>query len=56
MENFKIAFIGSGNIAGSLIGGLIANGIDPRQLVAADPDGERRRQIKENYGIKIFDA
>ena len=42
MENCAIAFIGCGNMARSLIGGLIANNIDPSRLIAADPDAGQR--------------
>ena len=56
MENFKVAFIGSGNIASSMIGGLITNGLEPRQLVAADPDGTQQQLIAEKYGIRVFDV
>ena len=55
MENFKVAFIGGGNIAGSMIGGLIANGVEPRQLVAADPDSKQQQLIAKKYGIRVFD-
>ena len=56
MENFRVAFIGSGNIASSMIGGLIANGMEPRQLVAADPDSTQQQLIAKKYGIRVFDA
>ena len=56
MENFKAAFIGSGNIASSIIGGLIANGVEPQQLVAADPDSAQQQLIAEKYGIRVFDV
>ena len=56
MENFKVAFIGSGNIASSMIGGLIANGVEPQQLVAADSDSTQQQLIAEKYGIRVFDV
>ena len=54
MENLTIAFIGSGNIASSMIGGLIANGIKPEKLIAADADKTQQQLISEKYGIKVF--
>lgn len=33
----KLTFLGSGNIARAIIGGLIANGTDPGDITAADP-------------------
>ncbi len=46
----RIAFIGAGNMARSLIGGLISGGRDPAELVAADPD-ERQRERLEALGV-----
>ena len=56
MENLTIAFIGSGNIASSMIGGLIANGIKPEKLIAADADKTQQQLISEKYGIKVFNV
>jgi pyrroline-5-carboxylate reductase len=47
----KIAFIGAGNMAGALIGGLIADGLAPEQLVAADPDADKRSALAAACGI-----
>ena len=55
MENFTVAFIGSGNIASSMIGGLIANGVKPQQLIAADPDRTQQQLVAEKYGIRVLD-
>ena len=38
----KLAFIGGGNMAGALIGGLVRRGVPPGHLVVADPSGEQR--------------
>ena len=43
MKNLTIAFIGSGNIANSMIGGLIANGVDSKKIVASDPDETQKK-------------
>lgn len=40
-ENSIIAFIGGGNMAASLIGGLIADGYDPQKILVSDPDSEK---------------
>ena len=56
MKNFTVAFIGSGNIARSIIGGLIANGMDAQQLIAADPDKAQQQLIAEKYGIRVLDV
>ena len=56
MKNFTVAFIGSGNIASSMIGGLITNGMDTQQLIAADPDRAQQQLIAEKYGIRVLDV
>jgi pyrroline-5-carboxylate reductase len=43
----KIAFIGAGNMAFSLAGGLLARGHDPALLTAADPDAAQRNRFAE---------
>lgn len=37
MSNTRIAFIGAGNMAASLIGGLRAKGLKPRRSAPATP-------------------
>lgn len=41
MQDKQIGFIGAGNMAGSLIQGLLARGHAPERLLAADIDAER---------------
>ncbi|MDZ7783412.1 MAG: NAD(P)-binding domain-containing protein [Halioglobus sp.] len=38
MDTPHIAFVGAGNMAGSIIGGLLDSGHPPACLSAADPD------------------
>lgn len=47
----RIAFIGAGNMAGALIGGLLADGMPAEQLVAADPDSDKRSALSAASGI-----
>ena len=51
MKNCKIAFLGGGNMALSLIGGLIADGFDANHIHVADPDANRLETIKASYAI-----
>ncbi|MGB0722460.1 MAG: pyrroline-5-carboxylate reductase [Gammaproteobacteria bacterium] len=46
------AFIGGGNMARSLIGGLIADGFDPAHIIAADPVDDTRADLGARMGIK----
>ncbi|MDX9739781.1 MAG: pyrroline-5-carboxylate reductase [Gammaproteobacteria bacterium] len=56
MKQLSIAFIGGGNMAGSLIGGLLADGHPRELLCVADADAGRRRQIDERFGIRVYAA
>jgi len=51
----QICFIGAGNMAQSLIGGLIASGYAKENLFAADPTLEQRNMITERFGIQCFE-
>ncbi|MCW8949223.1 MAG: pyrroline-5-carboxylate reductase [Sedimenticola sp.] len=51
MNSKSIAFIGSGNMATSLIGGLVADGYNPKQIIASDPDSEKRADLAARFGI-----
>lgn len=46
----SIGFIGGGNMACSLVGGLIADGVQPGDIRVADPDPERLGYIRRNFG------
>lgn len=52
MSKTTIAFIGAGNMAGALIGGLLADGTPAENIIATDPDGEKCRLLSESTGIR----
>ena len=54
MSKTRIAFIGAGNMAASLIGGLRAQGFDAAQLCASDPGAESRERLQQTHGIDTF--
>lgn len=51
MKNHIIAFIGAGNMARSLISGLIKDGVDPDKLWASDPDQARCAELANEFAI-----
>jgi pyrroline-5-carboxylate reductase len=51
-----IAFIGGGNMARSLIGGLIANGRAPASIHVAEPVAALRDALHGDFGVSVFDA
>jgi pyrroline-5-carboxylate reductase len=47
----KIAFIGGGNMAAALIGGLIKRGVAAADLYAIDPNEDARTRNRQQFGI-----
>lgn len=56
MSHPRIAFIGAGNMAASLIGGLLAQGIPASHIRASDPGTEQRAKVAGEYGIELFES
>ena len=54
MKNQNIGFIGAGNMARSLIGGLISSGVKPASLFAADLNEESRKALAADFAITTF--
>ncbi len=51
MKQQTIGFIGAGNMAGSLIAGLWADGYDPKKIWASDPDSEKLDSLASRFGV-----
>lgn len=54
MQNCKLAFIGGGNMARSLIGGLVADGFEAPHIHVSDPESEVRSALSARWGVKTF--
>jgi pyrroline-5-carboxylate reductase len=51
MTDSRLAFIGGGNMARSLIGGLIADGWDPGRIRVADPDPQQTDRLAQRFSV-----
>ena len=55
MSKIKIAFVGSGAMAGAMIVGLLREELAmPENLFASDPRKERGEELREKYGVQSF--
>ncbi|HEX22088.1 MAG TPA: pyrroline-5-carboxylate reductase [Chromatiales bacterium] len=52
MKDVNIAFIGGGNMATSLIGGLLADHVSPARLCVADRDPAQREHLAAQFGVR----
>lgn len=52
----KLGFIGTGNMAGAIMGGIIKNEIfRPEEIIGADISPSGRDRVKNTYGISVTD-
>lgn len=51
--NQTLCFLGGGNMARSLIGGLLAQGVRPEQVIVADPVASQLDSLKAQYGVRV---
>lgn len=51
MINKKIGFIGSGNMAYSLVGGLTSTGVVGQNIWVSDPDEDKLAQMAEHFSV-----
>jgi pyrroline-5-carboxylate reductase len=56
LSSVRIAFVGGGNMASALIGGLIARGVAPERLAAIDPSQAQRASLAARFGIATHAA
>jgi pyrroline-5-carboxylate reductase len=51
-----IAFIGGGNMAGAIIGGLRKNGREPDSILVIDPSDAQRERLHADFGVRTLPA
>ncbi|MCP5270498.1 MAG: pyrroline-5-carboxylate reductase [Burkholderiaceae bacterium] len=54
MPHQPIAFIGGGNMAGALIGGLLQRGLTPADLVVVEPWAPQRDKLAARFGLQAL--
>jgi pyrroline-5-carboxylate reductase len=54
MKDERITFIGGGNMARSLIGGLIGSGTAAENICVGEPLTELRESLAQDFGIKVL--
>ena len=53
MNNIRrLAFIGGGNMAAALIGGLTKRGLPSERVVVADPSQDQLSRLVREYGVR----
>src|SRR6478752_2442780 len=55
-EQVRIAFVGGGNMARSLIGALVRGGTPAQAIAVAEPNAELRALLARDFGITVHDT
>jgi pyrroline-5-carboxylate reductase len=53
LNNMKLGFIGGGNMAAALIGGLLKHGFNADRIQAAETDPARRDWLARQYAVQV---
>jgi pyrroline-5-carboxylate reductase len=55
-SNESIAFIGGGNMASAIIGGLLRRGLAARQIQVIEPFAEQRARLAQQFQVEVSEA
>jgi pyrroline-5-carboxylate reductase len=53
LASVGISFIGGGNMARGLIGGLLSQGVAPDRILVADPASGQLESLHSDYGVRV---
>ena len=51
-----LAFIGGGNMAGAIIGGLLASGRPAASVLVVEPNPAQRERLQRDFGVQALEA
>jgi pyrroline-5-carboxylate reductase len=54
MDTSRIAFIGGGNMASAILGGLLKQGLAPAQVAVVEPMAEARARLQQQFGVQAL--
>ena len=52
LHTHQLAFIGGGNMASAIIGGLIKQGFNPNHISVVEPFADARSKLLAQYGVQ----
>ena len=52
-QKMRLAFIGGGNMASAILGGLIREGLAPKQVVVIEPFAETAAKLQQALGVDV---
>ena len=52
-QKVRLAFIGGGNMAGAILGGLIRQGLAPKQVVVIEPFAETAAKLQKDLNVEV---
>ncbi len=55
MTDQRLGLIGGGNMARSLVGGLVKSGTAPESIIVSDPDDSIRQALAEDFSVQTCD-
>lgn len=55
-KKMNISFIGGGNMARAIIGGLKNNGFDMAAITVIEPDAQKRAQLAVEFNVQVSDS